>query len=280
MFWWGMSRPLELDQPSSTGWRAGCSTSPMGRFVKSYSGSQLNVYFADFLNCSLVTDLIDAVCFYSSAMGSVPPKAVPSELRLTLSGGVGSSFAAALSESDCWLGGLEPCKDLPALREALRGRIRAYREFMNFNSVDLPPGVKRSKTSAGEPVAKAVELLKVAGAVPEDAIVLVRIDQYDSLVGIEGYDDELHQHHEGYRSVVHKLLALLDNRVVYRIGTRPYGWPERPRIQGSEDVLERSRNYELVDLDAILGGSEHGPPALFCRFAADWRPRGCHGGTA
>jgi len=216
----------------------------------------LEAYFADFLNYWIVRDLIRSILLLTRGVPGVHLQAEQDRL---------DRFARELARSDVWSGALEGLETLGQLRSALSARVRTYRDFLNFNSTELPTSISETKTSAGEPISVAAETLRQNGVIDSETEIFVRIDQYEEL----GRLAELHPRSFGnYESVVHKMLGLRDPRVSYRVGTRRYAWPDKPRLQGTSAVLEELRNYKPIDLDELLRKKEHSP-GLFRPFADD-----------
>ena len=226
----------------------------------------VTAYFADFLNYWITRDLLESLDTLGAA-GATRNKLGIAHDRASL-----DRFATELASDACWAGGLARVKDYASLGDALAARIQAYRSFLNFNSEALDPRIVATKTSAGEPVAIAAELIRRTHLVNARVEVFVRIDQYEDLGRLEHraavMSDADDNFYDGFTSAVHKMLGLRDPRVSYRIGTRRHAWPEDARMQGTSAVLERLRNYKLLDLDQVLRRGEHSPDQ-FRPFAED-----------
>lgn len=221
----------------------------------------VSAFFADFLNYWIVRDLILSVRVLEKAdgyrAGDTPLGDHP----------IDAGFVSLLANNDCWVGMLAGVKTVGDLEIRLENRIRAYRNFLNFNSADMPQDISESKTSAGEPIAVAADALRQAGVLAGRTQVLIRIDQYEELVRLDA--EELDPSISGdFGTVVHKMLGLRDPRVSYKIGTRRHTWPESPLMHGTTAVLEESRNYKFVDLDAAFRAGEHSA-SLFRSLADD-----------
>lgn len=221
---------------------------------------RLPSYFGDFLNYWIVLDLIKSIKILGNGQGNA-------DLGLKVNTGTLDKFARSLAHSKCWLGFLNGTTDLNALEERVNERIYHYRSFLNYNIDDLPDAIHKTKTVAGEPMSATAEKLWESGVVPESVPFFIRIDQYDSLMWLEEQEADKNLH-ESYRAVVHKMIGSRDPKVSYRVGTRPYGWPDMPRIYGTLEVLEELRNFRKVNLDDILARKEN-RPGLFPAFAED-----------
>jgi hypothetical protein len=219
---------------------------------------QLGAVFADFLNYGIAADILKSVATLGAAgsekatdYGNFAPEVL-------------DSFAIQLASHEVWNGAMADCESFGALREALLARMRVYRDFFNFNIDAIPAEVERTKTSAGQPISVAADLLRSSGVIGDEIEVFIRIDQYEELGRMEEWQGAAG---DALGSVVHKMLGLRDARVSYRIGTRPNSWPERPRMFGTAGVLEELRNYKPIDLDDLLRAREHSNP--FSSFAED-----------
>lgn len=213
-------------------------------------------YFADFVNNSIVLDLLASVAVLAADEHASSSLQIREELF--------DMFAREYSEADEWRGGANGVTTLIGLRTLLHERIRTYRNFLNYNIDAIPQHLRRTKTTAGEPVAAAVRLLRELEVVPEDLEFFIRVDQYEWLDWIQsGREDG-----PKFSSVIHRLLSSRDPHVSYRVGTRRHAWPEIPEIQGLDYGLENLRNYRVIDLDHALSRREHSR-GLFPAFAED-----------
>lgn len=220
------------------------------------------LYFADFLNYWIVDDLLQSL---QTLIEAGEPKILDFLGIQSFSGNV-DKFAQILAENRCWLGALPKVSSLNNLREALQDRIVEYRNFLNYNSDDLPEKIKRSKTSVGEPISATVNILRQCNIVPDTLPVLIRIDQFEDLMGLEeATDQELRVE---YRAVIYKMLGTRDSRLSYRVGARPYAVRQDFRMLGTSSAIEELRNYTIVDIDNILRRKEHSR-GIFPKFAED-----------
>lgn len=217
-------------------------------------------YFADFLNCVIVVDMLTSL----KVLGEYPKAAQEAGVR-TVDAADLNEFARALASEDCWLGAFSDVRSYADLIEGINRRISHYRNFLNYNTDEVEGSIREKKTSAGEPVSVTAALLRSSGVIEDGANIFVRIDQYEDLRRLEEWKDA--EFASVFASVIHKMLGLRDPRVSYRIGTRRDAWPERPRMQGTSAVLEELRNFKIVDLDEILTPKEHRRP--FPKFAED-----------
>jgi hypothetical protein len=220
------------------------------------------LYFADFLNYWIVDDLLQSL----QTLIDAEDVEVKEFLGLKISNSRLDELAQTLAKNRCWLGALPKISTLEELRGSIQDRIIEYRNFLNYNSDELPEYIKRSKTSVGEPISATVDVLRRCGIIPEDLPVLIRIDQFEDLMGLEeAADQELRVE---YRAVIYKMLGTRDSRLSYRVGARPYAVRQDFRMLGTSSVIEELRNYTIVDIDNILRRKEHSR-GVFPKFAED-----------
>ncbi len=233
---------------------------------------QWPLYFGDFVNYWVVRDLIATIVRYRQPDGTNVAK----QLALNLKSDALNNFAQQLSKHECWSGYLAQVSSFEALRTAVGHRLRVYRDYLNYNC-SMPSDISESKTTAGEPVSVASELLRTCNVIREDTQVFVRIDQYEELTHLEEWSRKKDLFHD-YRAIIHKMLGRRDGRVHYRIGTRRYAWPESPQMFSTNAVVENLRNYTVIDLDDLLRRKEN-LPWVFPEFADDvFRRRLVHAG--
>lgn len=220
--------------------------------------------FADYLNYVLVKDLLDNVIYLEKEQNK--DGALKNELPVNFSVEKLERFVTKVTASDAWYGYLAQCKDLDEIVGRIAERLSKYRRYFNFNDDCLDPAIESSKTDIGEPTAVVADCLRSVGIIPEDSLVLLRVDQHEELYELErksGY-------HDIFRQVINRALALRDGRVSYRIGTRHYAWSEQVGVWGSGAYLEDMRDYNVIDIDEML--KRHENPAvesLFEPFAED-----------
>jgi hypothetical protein len=222
----------------------------------------LPIYFGDFLNYWIVYDVLNTI----SLLCEKADGKVAKELSISITPDKLESFTQSIKTNRCWFGYLDDVRTYQELRSRLSLRINSYLNFLNFNSDVLPDEIRHSKTTVGEPIAKVAEHLRSAGIVAEDVHLIVRIDQYEELIRLEGKRKEYGSH---FREVVNKALSSRNPHVSYRIGTRGYAWGENPRVYGTTGPLERDRNFKLLDLDEILRRKENRKSWIFPDFAED-----------
>jgi hypothetical protein len=220
-------------------------------------------YFADFLNYWIVRDLIGS--FRQISRFQQHERHIGAQLNAEPA--ALDRFALAFGSHDCWRGYLASATDIESLLQLMDRRIGAYRDFLNFNTDDIPEEVRTTKTGIGDPISVLAALMSELELVPNDFSFFVRIDQYEELSRLEdwsGSEGLL----ENYRAVIHKMIGARDPRVSYRIGTRRHAWDAAPRMFGTTNVIEELRNYRLIDIDDILRRREH-RPSVFPTFAED-----------
>ena len=220
------------------------------------------LYFADFLNYWIVDDLLRSI---ETLNNSSEPN-VRDFLGLDASNQKLEEFAKTLAQKKCWLSALSNVDSFSALRQALENRIIEYRNFLNYNTDELPESIKRTKTSAGDPISTSIDVLRACGILPQNLPVLIRIDQFEDLMGLEeGPDQALRV---DYRAVIYKMLGARDSRLSYRVGARPYAVRQDFRMLGTASAIEELRNYTIVDMESILRRTEHSR-GIFPKFAED-----------
>ena len=174
-------------------------------------------------------------------------------------------FAKKVASERCWFGSLHGVQTYRQLRAAIEERIFAYRQFLNYNA-ELPISILQSKTSAGEPIGVVATALKEARVLSEDVPILVVIDQFEDLMGLEV--DEEERVGTAMRGVVMKMLSERGQRVSYRLGARPYSlYPDFAAFRAGSPA-EEMRNFRIIDLGALLRSREAGP-GLFKEFCED-----------
>jgi|SRR5579859_2608093 len=226
---------------------------------KSSDLNELSVYFGDFLNYWIVRDILDSLQELGECM--------PNEIGIHLDETIVSNFVKGLSNDECWFGYLSGTTNLIEFKQKLRNRTSAYRSYFNFNIEELPNGIKETKTSIGVPIVTTVQKLRELGVIDRDVQVFVRIDQYEELTWL---DYSIPGMGTTFQSVIHKLLAMRDSTVSFRIGTRPFDWQQgSQKILGTSAKLEAQRNYKEVSIDEVLRRSESQVGYIFPKFAED-----------
>ena len=240
---------------------------------------ELQLLFADFVNCLIVIDMIASV---QELIDSGNAK-VLKEVGVNPSVGNLDKFAKQFAAEPCWFGALNGVEGIAQLNQKLAARIRHYRLFTNFNTTQLPAEISETKTVIGDPVLKAAQALRNSGVLEEDVKVFIRIDQYEQLTTLNVLDKSFGA---GCQQLIHKALAARDGRVSYRIGTRKHGWPLPPRIFKTDDVLELKRDFDVVDMEETFRRRENSRTWIFPKFARDIferrlkRSEYCRGGVA
>lgn len=221
----------------------------------------LPIYFGDFFNYWVVADILSSIeKFAIEKEGHIAD-----ELGLMTAKDKLNEFALSLASDDCWFGYLEGIKDFLALKQRIAERITSYRAFLNFNSDELPPGIRQSKSSVGIPISHTAKKLREYAIVPKDVAIYIRIDQFEHLGRLEG-GKKLGLL---YKQIINKAIGQRDSRISYRIGTRRFAWRDEPRIYGTDSFLEEERDYKVVDLDEKLRRKENKRTWIFPAFAED-----------
>lgn len=219
--------------------------------------ADLTKSFADFFNYWLLRGLllcIDTICDTPEPFDGL----VHSDRR--------DAFAIAVAQEDCWFDALSGVNDWESLKQAVKERVVAYRAWANGNR-ELPELVRRTRTMIGEPLARASEQLKVVGVINAHTCVFATIDQIEAL-WMQG--DGKSELGERLRRELHEVLGKRDNRVSYRIGARRYDWGKGGSLamrDGRE--LEEERDFQILDIDALLRRDETAKNWTFRRLAKD-----------
>lgn len=230
--------------------------------MDSRSVQDLALLFADFVNYWVVADLMASIsCLMSSG-----DQALLKDIGLSDSAGRLQAFAAQFGRDPCWFGALDNTESFQQLIDALNARIKEYRRFLNLNVDTLPESIKTTKTVIGDPILKAVEALRSTGVLSDVTKVFVRIDQYEQLETLNVVGTE---YGTACQQLINKALAARDSRVSYRVATRTHSWQDRPAIYRTHDVLERKRDYDIVDMDQLFRRRENSRTWLFPEFAED-----------
>lgn len=223
---------------------------------------ELQLLFADFINCWIVIDLIASV----QQLINDGNASLLDEIGISSDRGHLDRFAQLLAEDPCWFGALADVENLQQLSSKLSWRIAQYRRFLNLNTLILPKEITESKTVIGDPILKTAEALRKARVLKEDTKVFVRIDQYEQLTTLNVVGTS---YGTGCQELIHKALSARDGRVSYRIGTRTHGWPSPPAIYKTTDVLELKRDFDVIDMDEIFRRRENVRTWVFPKFAKD-----------
>ena len=217
--------------------------------------------FGDFLNYWIIDDLLRGIETIRDDSAT--------DIHQMLGVGAKQSqldtFASEVARHRCWFGSLQGISSYSEFRNAITERIYSYRNFLNYNA-DLPVSIMRSKTSAGEPIGVVATALKRLDVIPKEIPVLVVVDQFEDLMGLETSGGD----HTGkeLRGVVMKMLSERGQRVSYRIGARPYSlYPDFATFRAGSPA-EEMRNFKIIDIGDVLGAKES-RPGLFKEFCED-----------
>ena len=218
-------------------------------------------YFADYLNYWIVMDILNSI----ELLGDNKLQ-LWNEIGINLNQEKLESFAIQLSQDSCWNGYLTDIRSFKDLKERLDFRIRSYWNFLNYNTDSISEEIQSTKTRIGIPMTVMARLLRLHGIISNSTEIFVRIDQYEELAWLE----DLPNHQDlAYQQMIHKLLAMRDTSVSYRLGTRHFAWDERGQIFGTSARLEKGRNYFDVSIDSLLKRKENSRTWIFPDFAED-----------
>jgi hypothetical protein len=220
--------------------------------------------FADYLNSLLCLDLLKNIVYLANEQ--IKQSRIIEEVTIDLSEGAQKKLFSRLFSGAAWSGFISPgCSNIDQAVISLEDRLRAHRNYFNYNTDKLPSELERSRSPAGEPMAELATALRESQVIPSDTLVLLRIDQHEELFELERHSRLGHV----FRQVINSALARRDPRVAYRIGTRHYAWAADITAWGSGAPLEEMRDYSVVDLDFILRRGEHSKGWKFPAFATD-----------
>lgn len=221
----------------------------------------IGLYFADFLNYWIISDLLEKISLLFSEEG----RPLAEKIGLTIEPDLLEKFASRLCAAPCWHGTLSKATSFDELKDKIQDRILSYENFLNYNS-DFPHEVVNTKTQAGIPVAVAADCLRDCGILPDSVPLLVTIDQFEDLMDLERNISE--NNHPIFRSVILDILGRRDDRVSYRIGARLYSLDKGVRGLSGNAVVEEMREVNVVNIDNVLQGRES-RKSLFPDFCDD-----------
>jgi hypothetical protein len=220
--------------------------------------------FSDYLNCLLCIDLLKNLTLLAVAQGE-NPDIIP-EVPVKFDIGTQSKLFEKLLSSANWEGFISArCRSIECAIGDIDGRLRAHRNYFNYNIEELPPNITSSRRPIGEPMAELASALREVGMLPMETTVLLRIDQHEELFELERHS----KLGNVFRQIINSALARRDPRVAYRVGTRHYAWSADVTAWGSGAPLEEMRDYSVIDLDQILKRGEHIKGWKFPEFAND-----------
>jgi len=220
----------------------------------------LPLYLADFVNYWVARDLLQSLLDLSAA----ETRDIGNQMGLVTDTPQLDEFARELAADPCWFDSLKGTRDFQDLRLKLRDRIIGYRSFLAFNS-DLPSEIRSTKTAIGSPISVTAEFLYSYNIVPRSVPFFVWLDQYEQLTYLDNVAKDLGRN---CQSIINKALTR-DERISYKICTRPYGWPDLPEVFSDQSILEDERDYKTVDIDQILRRKENVKYYIFPSLAAD-----------
>ena len=220
--------------------------------------------FADYLNCLLCVDLLKNIQLLGNTQRT--ESGILDEVPVDLASETQKLLFSKLFSGESWRGFVR--NDCSSIEQAILGieeRLRAHRNYFNYNIDKLPDDIENSRSPVGEPVAELASALRESAVIPSDTLVFLRIDQHEELFELERHSSLANV----FRRVINLALARRDPRVSYRIGTRHYAWDADVSAWGSGAPLEEMRDYTVIDLDEILRRREHAKGWKFPAFAKD-----------
>ncbi|WP_369969735.1 hypothetical protein AB8E26_05635 [Stenotrophomonas rhizophila] len=198
--------------------------------------------FSDYVNYLLVIDILLNVSCLAAEQAS--DSVLSSEIAVDWGTDAQQRFVGATVASEQWFGYLDGCGTVDELLQRCKARIGAYRRYFNYSGA-LPPSIEQSKTEIGQPAAVVADALRLAGVIPQNSLIFLRIDQHEELYALE----KLSGYGEVFRKVINRALSMRDSRIAYRIGTRHYAWNDRVEVWGSSATVENLRDYVALDID-------------------------------
>jgi hypothetical protein len=223
---------------------------------------ELELLFADFINYWIVSDILATLLKFLDASD----QNLCADIGLSLDSSKLKAFAESFSQDDCWFGVHKKASSIQDLQASLAARIGWYRRFLNLNIKSLPDEILGSKTLIGDPILKVAQALRNSGVIDENTKVFIRIDQYEQLTTLNVAGTK---YGEACQQLIHKAIGARDGRVSYRIGTRSHGWPSRPLIYRTTDLLELKRDFSFLDMDDLFRRRENVRTWQFPDFARD-----------
>jgi hypothetical protein len=222
---------------------------------------ELQLLFADFVNYWIVSDIVATI----RALVQTKNRLLLEEIGVSADQSKLDKFAEVLAGDFCWFGALAGVSSFTDLDNRIAGRIDDYRHFLNLNR-SLPESVLITKTVVGDPIVKTADALRLAGVIDRDTKIFIRIDQYEQLLTLDVLNTKFGS---GCQELIHKALASRDGRISYRVGTRNYGWPDRPTIYKTKDVLERKRDFDVFNISELVRRRENSRTWIFPELAED-----------
>lgn len=218
------------------------------------------LYFGDLLNCWIVDDFLKSMVKVSENR---------TVFELTESSSL-DEVASGIAELPCWFGCLHGCKTIKDIRNRLQYRTSAYFSYAQFNSHEIPEEISSSKTRPGRPISETAKYLKEIGYLNSKASIFIRIDQMEQLAYKKSIRPKFAQQ---CRQVINSMLGGRDPHVSYKLGIRRYAWEHDMCFFASESMIERDRDYSIVDLDDMLRRGEDRKTWIFPKLATDvfWR---------
>ena len=226
----------------------------------SSDATETALFFADFVNYTILLDLFKSISTLSEPLG-----ADIVDLRVNLSEDRVRDFVASATVADTFMGTLEGCNSLQEIECRIRDRLNAYRRYLHVNDKELNSQIRESKTNIGEPLSEIVGFLKDTAVIGQDVAIFLHIDQYEELANISSTEENS----PDYRRIINRALARRDPAISYRIGTRGHAWRNHGFIFGVDAKLEEERDYKYVDLDVLLRRNENRKTWVFPEFVQD-----------
>lgn len=219
--------------------------------------NDLAITFGDFFNFWLLRGLLECLDMMRREPAAFEGLVTENHLN---------DFASTYAEQDCFFGSLKGVSTWDTLKTAVKERVVAYRAWANGNR-SLDETIKNSKTSIGEPLARAAEQLKLTGVLSGDTNVLLTIDQIEALWMQGPHKRELGVR---LRREIHEVLGKRDNRVSYRVGVRKHDWGKDDNLAMRDGRnLEEERDFLPIDIDELLRRGENSRRWAFRELAKD-----------
>jgi len=223
-------------------------------------------FFGDFINYWVVRDIIESIKTFEKGIKN--KEDLESLIGITCSPEKELEFVKLITSSQTWSGYLSGAKSIEDLLTRFDKRINDYRRITIASRPNpIPDYICNTITEVGEPISQTVNFLHESGILSSETPVLIRFDQYESLIDAKDFSLEIA---EQYCHVINKFLWTRDPKVSFKIGSRPYALSEQLKVFGLGDQqLELERDYSVVNLGNVLMREENRSSWIFPKLAED-----------
>lgn len=267
------------------------------RFGQRLKGSEFNteasvtlpLMFADYLNCYLINDLSQHLQNFSSEIAQ-SMDGLPNVDFSAKSLNIASEYIEKYSSLKRYLPEGGTYEDLVV---AVRNRLFAYEDYIDFNVDQISVQVHATKSAPGVSFSEFVSLLRESGIISDSVVVFATIDQVDDIMRSAPRSLQLESNQSierlylEFQEVIYAMLGIRDGNISYRLALRPSSFTHKNLpVYGTNTIIERFRSFNILDLDELLLRSENMTnevarefygDILERRLAALGYPRPCHG---